>query len=151
MEAVEGRSPMVADGLPHLHRDDALRGHDDGRGRCHAVAEQVEDAVPLGDRVVRVGEDGVPRADAILHLLGAGDVIYAHGDEFGVEGAYLIVGLFQLAELGDADPSEMAPVEDEDDSLVGIECVGETHESALRSGELEVRRGDVDRWLLRRF
>lgn len=144
-----GGGGPVLDVLPDVLGDDSLRCQDDGRGRCYPVAEQVEYAVGPGDRLVRVSKDGVPRAGALLHVLGAGHVVCADGDQLSAQGAYLIVGRFQLAELVDADPSEVSPVEDQDDGIVGRERIGEPDEAALRGGELEVRRGDAARGLRR--
>jgi len=81
------------------------------RGRGDAIIEQVVNAVLRGNAVVRIGQNRVGCANALIAFGGSLLALYGQGDNLRVFGFEFGAILFQLHELGAARPSPASAIE----------------------------------------
>lgn len=125
----------------NVRADDlSVLADDQCRGRCHAIPQQVEDAVGLGHLAIRVGQHRELSRSMLRHAFGVGQVVHAQRDQLGALGPDVGVGLLQLDQLRLADASEEAAVEDDDDRFIGFYEVVEPYRGSARCLQLEVGR-----------
>ncbi len=113
---------------------------DDEHGGCgYAVVVEVVDVVSLGDFFALGGvEEGEGGSGVGDHGSGALEIVHAEGENLGVLLLDARVVALQLDELPEADASEKASVEDEDDVPVVLE-IGECYVGwAVRDRKREI-------------
>ena len=113
--------------------DDAGLVHEEERGRGHAIAEKIEDAVGLDGAHLGIGEDGEGQAEFLGGGQGLGKIVLAHDEQFSAQRLEDGVLLLQLDELRAADASEIASIEEDDDVLAAV-IGGEGDLRALGAG-----------------
>ena len=116
----------------------AGRGENERGRRRDSVPEQVVDVPRAGDGCGGVVQHRVGEFVPLHHLLGLRPAIDADGDYLEVEGLELPVPILQLDELPVANPSEIAPIEDDGDRLLA-DMVGAVQFAAACPRQREFR------------
>ena len=84
------------------------------RGRGDAVIEQIVNAVSVGNVVVRIGQNRVACANALIGLGGSPLILYGQGDNLRVFSFEFGANFFQLHELAAARASAAFAIENKD-------------------------------------
>ena len=115
----------------------AGRGENEHGRRRDSVPEQVVDVPRAGDGGGGVVQHRVGEFVPLYHLLGLRPAIDADGDYLEVEGLELPVPFLQLDELPVANPSEIAPIKNDDDRLLA-DVVGAVKFATASLGQCEL-------------
>ena len=115
----------------------AGRGENEHGRRRDSVPEQVVDVPRAGDGGGGVIQHRVGEFIPLYHLLGLRPAIDADGDYLEVEGLELPVPFLQLDELPVANPSEIAPIKNDDDRLLA-DVVGAVKFATASLGQREL-------------